>query len=306
MKLFGGSAHSSLTEEVATLLSVSIAKSEMVRFDDSEIKITIQENVKDQECVVLQTTSNPTNTHLMELFLFADALKRGEAKKITAIIPYFGYSRQNMQHRPGECVSMNVVVRILEMVGYEKIITHDLHEEASADMFSVAFENISALPTLARHIKKKLPDAAAEKTAILSPDQEGIERARLFAKFFFGQANIGTVGTVEKQRDLDTIHKSRAVQVLADVKDKKVILVDDVITSGGTLINAANLCLEKGATEIYAAVTHPDFAPMAPKLLQQSPIKKIITSNTIPLQEEQTFDKLAVISIASTIVTALQ
>lgn len=303
MKLFSGSAHPQLTDEVAKLLTISLAKSEFVRFDDSEIKITIQDDVKDQECVVIQTTINPTDTHYMELFLFADALKRSEAKKLTAVIPYFGYSRQNMQHRPGECVSLNVIVRFLELVGYDKVITFDLHEAASADMFSIPFENISALPLLANHLKEKTSEFNENNTVVLSPDQEGIERARLFSDTMFGK-NKGTVGSVEKHRNLDAIHHSQAIEVQTEVKGKKVILVDDVVTSGGTLINAANLCIKKGATELYAVVTHPDFSPTAPEKLQNSDIKIILTSNTIPLKNK--FDKIKTASIASLIAGVLK
>ncbi len=301
MKLFGGSANLQLSQEVAQLLSIPVAKSEFTRFDDSEIKVTIQEDVKDQECVVIQTTSNPTDTHYMELIFFADALKRSEAKHLTAIIPYFGYSRQNMQHRPGECVSLNVIIRMLELVGYNKVITFDFHEPASADMFTIPFEAPSALPFLAKHMQKKLTDVSAQNTVVVASDDDvGVERAQLFAKHLFNTDNI-EVGMVEKQRNLDKIHESKAIKLFAQVKNKKVILVDDVVTSGGTLINAANICLENGASEVYAVVTHADFSPSAPQKLQESNIKILLTANTIPVAENNMFDKLKTISIAELI-----
>lgn len=311
LKLFSGSAHPKLTHEIAKLTNLPLSKAEVIRFGNSEVKVTIQEDVRQATCVVIQPTSNPTDTHLMELFLFCDALRRGEAKYVVSYIPYFGYARQNIQHRPGECVSANVVIRFLESIGFDKIYTIDLHDEATEGVFSIPFKNLTALPLLAKHIKNYLlstnlnQSQLASSIAIISPDQGGIERARKFGESFFGQGNFPLV-VIEKRRNLEKIHTSSALGLYGDVKGKIAILVDDIITSGGTLVNAANLCLVKKATEVLAAVVHHDFASDAPLRIQNSAIKKFFTTNTIALKNDQKFPKLEEVSIASLIAEELK
>lgn len=325
IKLFTGSSNPNLTQEVTKLLKILISKAEIIRFDNSEVKITIQEPVKDKVCVVLQSTSNPTDTNLMELLLFADALKRADAKKIVAFIPYFGYARQNREHRPGESVSANVVIRFIETVGYNEVYTFDIHDEGTEGIFSVPFKNLSALPLLAKNVKNYLTSTdlsvdlslesrlrrekwealAKADSVVVSPDQGGVERARLFAKHFYPHGS-GEIVLIEKKRDLNTIHASQAMQLYGNVKNKTCILIDDIITSGKTLINAAEICLKKGAKKIIAVVTHHDLSPSAPKRLQVSPIEKIFTTNTIFLKEDQRFTKLEELSIADLIANELK
>jgi len=304
MKLFSGTANKKLSEEIAKKLKIKLAKSEVVQFGNSEIRVCIQEKVRDQECFIVQSTSNPTDNHLMELFFYADALKRNEAKKIIGFIPYFGYARQNREHRPGESVSVNVIIRFLETVGFDEIYTFDIHDEGSEGIFTIPFKNLSVLPNLAKYIKKNLDAKEINKTVIISPDQGGIERTKLFATSFYGKNS--EIGVIEKKRDLNKIHNSQALELFGNVKSKIVILVDDVITSGGTLINAAKICLDNGAIKVYAAISHHDFSLDAPKKLQNSSIEKIFSSNTIELKTSQKFPKLEEISIAEIITQELK
>lgn len=298
MKLFATTASSELAAEVTTILGVPLAKSEVIRFDNSECRVRIIEPVAGEICMVLGSSSNPTDAHLMELFFFADALAREEATNIHALIPYFGYARQNIQHRPGEAVSANVIIRFLETVGYDEVSTFELHDEATAGVFTIPFTALSAFPVLAQEAKTFVKDAS--EVIVVSPDQGGVERARLFGKFFY-EHDAFDIGVVEKKRDQETIHSSQALAVYGDVKGKTVVLVDDVATSGGTLINAAILCKERGATRVIAAVTHHDFSSQAPKALQDSVIDTFITTNSIQLRPEDTFEKLHEVSIASLI-----
>lgn len=302
-KLFGGSSNPGLTQEVAKLLKIPLSKAEIVRFDNSEVKVTVQEPVKDKVCVILQSISNPTDTNLMELFFFADALKRTEAKKVIAFIPYFGYARQNREHRIGEAVSVNVVIRFLETVGFNEVYTFDLHDEATEGIFSIPFKNLSTLSLLAKKVKDYLVSIGS--VVIVSPDQGGVERARNFAEHFYG-AKKGEIVVVEKKRNLDVIHNSQALDLYGNVNNKVCILVDDIITSGKTLINAARLCLKKGAKKVIAVVTHHDFSQSSLKRLGQSSIEKIFTTNTILLKREQQFPKLEEISIAKLIADELR
>ncbi len=297
MKLFSGSANPVLSQKIADSLGVTLSKAEIVRFENSEIRIHLEENVKNEDCYVIQPTANPSDTHLMELFFFCDALRRQEAKKVFAIIPYFGYARQDVQHRPGECVSANVVIRFLESIGFYKVYVINLHDEATEGVFSIPFKNINAFPILAEEIKKYIGNVSTDTVAVVSPDHGGVERARKFGDELFGHTEH-TISVVEKRRDLQHIHISKALDLYGDVKGKTAILVDDMITSGGTLIHAAELCLERGATKVLTAVIHHDFGPEAPSKLQSSAIEKVFTTNTITLKDEQKFDKLVEISVA--------
>lgn len=297
-KLFSGSANPKLSGEVSKLLGVSLSKSEVTRFDNSEIRVTIQEKVKDDVCVIIQPTANPTDTHLMELFFFADALKRMQAKKIIAFIPYFGYARQNRGHRSGESVSVNVVIRFFETIGFNQVYTFDLHDEGTEGIFSIPFKNISTFSILGREVAHYLKNNKnTEEVAIVSPDQGGVERAQTFAENFFHTNNVD-IAVIEKRRNLDKIHQSKALNLYGEVKNKTCIIVDDIITSGGTLVHAAEFCLKRGAKRVLACVVHHDFSPNAEVVLSKSPLEKIFMSNTITLKPEQKFSKLKEISIA--------
>ena len=297
-KLFSGSANPKLSVEVSKLLNVPISKSEVTRFDNSEIRVTIQEKIKDEVCVIVQSTANPTDTHLMELFFFADALKRMQAKKIIAFIPYFGYARQNRGHRTGESVSVNVVVRFFETIGFNQVYTFDLHDEGTEGIFSIPFKNISTFSILGREVAHYLKNNKnTEEVAIVSPDQGGVERAQTFAENFFHTNNVD-IAVIEKRRNLDKIHQSKALNLYGEVKNKTCIIVDDIITSGGTLVHAAEFCLKRGAKRVLACVVHHDFSPNAEGVLSKSPLEKIFMSNTIALKPEHKFSKLKEISIA--------
>jgi len=304
IKIFSGSANPQLSEEVASILKTSLSPVKITRFSNSEVKITIQDKVKENICFVIQPTSNPTDTHLMELLFFADALKRNGAKKIIAVIPYFGYARQNREHLPGESVSVNVVIRILEYVGFDAIFAVTLHDEATEGVFSVPFKNIDGFLVLTKKISSYLNNHFKnESVIIVSPDQGGVERAQNFAESFFHQKNV-EIAVVEKKRNLKKIHQSKALNLFGNVKNKIAIIVDDIITSGGTLINAAELCLKKGAKKVIAAVVHPDLSPNAKEIIEKSPIEKIFVTNTIPLKEK--IDKIEVVSCATLIGNAIE
>ena len=294
-----------------------MAKAEVVRFGNSEVKVTIQEDVKNQACFVIQATSNPTDTNLMELLFFCDALKREEAKKIIAIIPYFGYAKQNIQHRKGECVSVNVVIRFLESIGFNKVYAIDIHDEATGGVFDIPFRNLSAFPLLAEEIKryfinKKIIDVISpDKIALVSPDQGAVEKVRKFGNIFFNKINL--VGAnrgspilfpiivIEKKRDQNIAHKASPLGIYGDVKGKIVLIVDDMVVSGSTMIPAIDLCLNRGAKAVYTCAVHHDFTSSAPEKLQNSKLEKFFTTNTIALKKEQIFPKLIEFSISSLI-----
>lgn len=307
MKLFSGTSHQKLAKEVGLLLNLPLSKAEVVRFNNSEVKVTILEEVKNEDCVIIQSTNNPTDTNLMELFFFCDALKRQEARKVIGVIPYFGYARQNIQHRKGECVSVNVIIRFLEAIGFDKIYTFDLHAEATAGVFSIPFKNLSAFPFLAKQVrnyflKKKIN---LNNIVLVSPDQGALEKVRNFGRFFFNTDNFSQA-VIEKQRDLNKKHQAKVIELYGNVKNKVAVIVDDMIVSGSTLLPAIDLCLRKKATSVYAVVVHHDFTDKASEKIQTSKLVKIFTANTINLLENQKFEKLEEFSIASIIAEELR
>jgi len=304
LKLFSGTSNQALSEKIAQKLGQTLAPVEVISFENSEVRVRIEDDVSHDECVIIQSTSNPTNSNLMELFLMADALRREEARRVTAVIPYFGYARQDIQHRSGECVSANVIIRFLESIGIHKVYTVDLHDEATQGVFDIPFKNISALPLLATEIKKYLEEKGSlvdpKNIAIISPDQGGIERARKFGESIFDHANFDLAVT-EKKRDLEHMHESKALNLYGDVKGKVAIIVDDVATSGRTLINSAHFALEKGATSVIAAIVHRDFGPEAPQKIQDSNIEMFFTTDTIALKDEYRFEKMREVSVGGVI-----
>ena len=306
-KLFSGSAHPKLTAEIVKLTKIPLAKAEIIRFGNSEVKVTIQEDVRNQVCVIIQPTSNPTDTNLMELLLFCDALRREEAKEVIVYVPYFGYAKQDIQHRGGECISVNVVIRMLESIGFHKVYAIDLHDEATAGVFSIPFKNLSAMPLLAKHLQTYLQKEKIDlkDTVLVSPDQGAVERVRNFGEVFYGTTDFPEV-VIEKKRDQNIMHKATPLAIYGDVSNKIAIIVDDMVVSGSTLIPAINLCLEKGAVKVYAAVAHHDFTKNAPPILQNSKLERFFTTNSIDLKPEQKFPKLEEISLAPLIAEELK
>jgi len=307
IKLFSGSANPELSLEVSKLLKLPLAKVEITRFGNSETKITIQDDVKNNQCVIIQPTSNPTDSHIMELLLFCDALRREEAKKVIAYIPYFGYAKQDLQHRPGECVSVNVVIRMLESIGFYKVYAIDIHDEATAGAFSIPFKNLSAFPLLAKYLQKYFIDKKVDLNDIVlvSPDQGAVEKVRNFGEVFYRTSKFSVV-VIEKKRDLDIVHESIPLDLYGKVDGKVAVIVDDMVVSGSTILPAVNLCLTRGAKNVYAAAVHHDFTCDAPKRLEQSKLKKFFSTNTIALKPEQKFSKLEEISAAHLIAEELR
>lgn len=306
MKLFSGTANPKLSKEVASLLKLPLAHAEVIRFDNSEVRVRIEEDVKNQICIVIQPTANPTDTNLMELFFYCDALRRQEAAKVIGVVPYFGYARQDIQHRVGECVSSNVVIKFMESIGFHKVYTIDIHDEATQGVFTIPFKNVSAFPILAAEIRNFLKNNIdSSHIAVVSPDQGGIERARKFGEMLLKTADFKMV-VIEKNRDQNAIHQSKALDLYGNVKDKTAIIVDDLVTSGGTLIHAAELCMQYGAKNVFTAIAHHDFSERAPRRIQDSIIEKFFTTNSILLKNGQDFSKLQEASVASLIAEELQ
>lgn len=300
--VFAGSASPGIARAIAHSNGHRLGKSEKTVFSNSELKVTILEKVEDMHCIVTQSIVNPANSNLVELLFTIDALKREGATKVTLVIPYFGYARQDIQHLPGECVSVNVIIKALEALGVNKVVTIDIHDEATAGVFTIPFRNVSVLPFMATIIREDIKDELSS-VIVGSPDQGGIERARLFSQHLFGEKHEHDIVVVEKKRNLLKIHTSKSVELFGAVKGKTVLLVDDVATSAGTVLHASELCYEHGARNVIVAVVHPDFAPGVPTKIQKSAITRWYTTNTIETTQEDlsSYSKVTVLDIASTV-----
>jgi ribose-phosphate pyrophosphokinase len=293
---FSGNSNPLLAHDTAKLLGLDLGAMEIVRFADTECRVRIEEDIEGKDAFIIQSLSEPVDEHLMEMLLMCDAAKRLEARKIIAIIPYHGYARQDRIHRPGECLSASVVAKVLETVGFDKVITVSLHSDSTMGFFKVPVVHLSGLSVF-----DALISSVRNDVVVVSPDAGGMKRAQKFAEEI-----DAPLAFIEKKRDLNQMHKITSMKVVGDVEGKSVIIVDDVIVSGGTLVNAAYMLKEKGAVQVIAAATHADFVGGANKILQESPLDQIWVTDTISIPEEKRFEKLKVVSCAPIIAEAMR
>jgi len=337
MLLFYGSGSEQLTKQLAEKVTIPLAKVDFVRFGDSELKPRLLSDVRGQDCIIIASTSNPVNERYMEFFLLVDALRRSACGRITAIMPYFGYARQNQQHLPGEPVSAMLMAKFIETVGVDEFVSIDLHEEQITGFFTIPVVHLSVTPILSRAVGEEIlrnssqsDHTAQGRIIVISPDQGGVERTRRFRdalaealtrhpeggttegsiqidssatpqndKIFVVDAEIGIV---EKLRNLEGIHETKMVEISGNIAGKIVVVPDDVIVSGGTIIHAAEAAKAKGAKEVYVAATHADFIEGTVDKLQNSPVEKVFVADTIEIKDEWKFDRLEVVSVSSVLV----
>lgn len=294
--ILSGTSNHPLAEQVASELSFTLGKVEIIRFADSECRIRVEEDVEGKDVFIIQSLSNPVDEHLMELLLMGDAVRRGEPRKIIAVLPYHGYARQDRIHRPGECLSAQVVARLIESVGFDKLVTLELHNEAILGFFQIPVIHFSGLSVFQKEVEKIKDDAV-----IITPDAGALKRAQKFA-----ETMDLPLALIEKKRDLDHPHKLVSMKVVGDVKDKTAIIVDDVIVTGGTLVNAAYLLKQKGAKKVIACATHADFVAGTEKILEDSPLDKVWVTDTVPVFQDRVFHKLQIFPIVSTLASAMK
>lgn len=297
MKIFSGTSNKPLAQKIAKNLGLKLSNLEVFIFPDGEKRIRILDKVLGEDVVVVQPTSNPTDENYMQMFFIVDALKRSGAKSITATIPYFGYQRQDHIFRIGEAVSVEVVAKILETVGITRLIAVDLHSIKIEQAFNIPVVHLSALSVFAEFIREKKWNK--NSATLVSPDMGGIRRIKILSKMLSDMP----YAAIEKNRDLAT-GKVTADKITGKI-NKKAIIVDDMISSGGTIALAAKLLKKQGAKEIYVFATHPVFSDKAPKLLQESEVKKVYVTDTIDIPEEKRFPKLEILSVAGAIATSL-
>ena len=292
--LIAGRANPELAKEISTHLNVPLTPIEIKRFNDGEIYVHIEKSVRGAIVFILQPTSQPVNDHLMELLLIVDACKRASAKEINAIIPYYGYSRQDRKTIPREPISAKLVANLIEAAGVHRVVTFNLHVDQIQGFFNIPVDNLESLPLIANYLN----DKQIKDCVVVSPDVGGAKRARRLAKLLNTQIAI-----IDKRRPKHGL--AEILHVIGTVKGKNVILVDDIIDTAGTISGAAKALVEKGAKDVYITATHGIFTGNATKLLQDKSIKEVIITNTIQLPEEKKFHHLKIISIGKVLAESI-
>lgn len=299
MKIFSGTANQKLGEKIARELKLPLSLPEKFVFPDGEERIRILERVVDEEIILVQPLSPPVNENLIELCFIVDALKRSGAKKVFAVISYLGYQRQDRVFRGGEAVSLMVIIKILESVGIDKILTFDLHSIKIPQFFKIPVVHLSALSLFAQKIKEIFE--TDYDLVLVSPDMGGVRRVKIFSRML----NDLSWAAIEKERDLATgavkVEKINLGPGLRSLKNKTAVIIDDMVSGGGTGVKAAELLKKEGVEKIFVFVTHPVFSQNAPVLLQAAPIEKIYVTDTILISKDKQFPKLEILSVAEII-----
>ena len=295
LKILGGNANRLLTEEICACLGVPVAEASVTRFSDGEVYVQILENVRGADVFVVQPTCQPVDTNLVELLLLIDALKRASAQRITAVIPYYGYARQDRKDKPRVPISAKLVADLLTTAGASRTLTLDLHASQIQGFFNCPVDHLFASPVLVSYFQSlDLPDLS-----VVAPDAGGVERSRSFAK----KVNA-PLAIMDKRRE--EVNVAEVMHVIGDVRDRTALIVDDIVDTAGTLVKAAEALLDNGARRVFASATHAVLSGGAVERICRSPIERLVVTNSIPLQPEaQGCDRIKVLSIAELLAKAI-
>ena len=285
LKVFTCNANPKLAEEIASYLGITLGKSHVQNFSDGETNITIDESVRGCDVFIVQSTCAPVNDHLMELLIMIDAMRRASARRITVVMPYYGYARQDRKSRGREPITAKLVANLIVQAGANRILTMDLHAQQIQGFFDIPVDHLMAMPILADYYR----GLNIEDLVVVSPDMGGVTRARSLAE------KLGVpLAIIDKRRPMPNV--SEIMNIIGEIKDKNVIMIDDIIDTAGTISNGAAALVERGAKSVYVSCTHAILSGPAYERLANAPIKEIVTTNTIPATKE--FDKLTVLSVA--------
>jgi ribose-phosphate pyrophosphokinase len=295
LRLFTGNANPKLAADVAQELGIELGKGEVGRFSDGEIKIKIDESVRGMDVFIIQPTCHPVNENLMELLLLIDAFKRASARRITAVVPYYGYGRQEKKVRPREPISAKLVADLISVAGADRVLTVDLHADQIQGFFNCPVDQLTAVPILADYFNSM--GLSNGEVVVVSPDVGGVARARHFAELLGAPLAI-----IAKRRPEP--NKAEAMEIIGDVEGKTVIMVDDIVDTAGSLLKGAEALLERGAKKIFACCTHPVLSGEAVQRIENGPIEELVVTDTIPLGEKNSH-KIKVLSIAPLLAEAI-
>jgi len=296
LKIFSGTANPALTEEICRCLDLPLGESAVTRFSDGEVRVQILENVRGADVFVVQPTCAPVDTNLMELLLMMDALKRASARRITPVIPYYGYSRQDRKDRPRVPISAKLVADLLQTAGANRALTMDLHAPQIQGFFEIPVDHFFAAPVLIEYFQElKLP-----KLTVVAPDAGGVERARFFAK----KMNCA-LAIMDKRRT--DVNEAEIMHVIGDVKGRSAVVVDDIIDTAGTLLKTTEALIKHGAKTVYACCTHPVLSGKAVPRICKSRIEQVIVTNSIPISAKaRACGRIKVLSVAPLLARAIQ
>ncbi len=299
MKLISGNSNPKLAQAIASQLGTSLMKAQVQRFADHEIWVEIQENVRGEDVFLIQSTSYPTNDNIMELLICLDALKRASARRITAVIPYFGYARQDRKPGPRTPITAKLVANIIASAGADRVLTVDLHAGQIQGFFDIPLDNLYAEPTFTKDIKQRFKDT--QNIVVVSPDVGGVGRARSLAK----KLDNADLAIVDKRRERAGV--SEVMNIIGNVEGADCIICDDIVDSAGTLCNAAKAIKDKGAKSVSAYITHGVLSGKAVERIKNSVLDSISITDTIQLSEEAAKEgKIRVVSLAPLIATAIK
>jgi len=300
LMLFAGTSHPDLAQEIAKELAVPISPCEIRRFASSELYVRPHDSVRGADVFVLQTHSAPVNETIMEQLLMVDAMKRASAKRITAVIPYYGYSRQDKKSLAREPISAKLVADLLSVAGTDRVISVDLHSGQIQGYFDHPFDHLTALPLLEDYFSKEI-GLSGDEITVVAPDAGRVKVAERLQQHLHAD-----IAYINKRRSKVEAHKIEAVEVVGDVDGQVCILVDDMIDTAGNMVQGAHALAEQGARQIYAAATHGLFSGKAVPNIEESPITGVIVTDTVPIPEERQFSKLKCLSIAPIIASAIR
>ncbi len=297
VSIFSGNASSALTQEICQVLELSLGKSRVSRFSDGETFCVIQENVRGVDTYVVQSTCSPVNDSVMELLIMVDALRRASAGSITAVIPYYGYGRQDRKVAPRTPITAKLVADLLQAAGVDRVVAIDLHAGQIQGFFNIPFDHLFAMPAL---LEQHLREHYANDVVIVSPDAGGVERARAFSKRLGG-----TLAIIDKRRE--RANESEVMNIIGEIEGRKCLVIDDIIDTAGTLVNAANALVKAGAKSVAACASHPVLSGPAVTRIKESAISEVIVSNSIPLSEEaKVSGKFKVVTVARLLAEAIR
>lgn len=296
--LTAGNANLPLAQEIARSLGTRLAETEVSQFSDGEVFVQVNENVRGADVFILQPTCPPVNHNLMELLIMIDALRRASACRITAVIPYYGYGRQDRKVQPRVPITAKLVADLITAAGAHRVLTMDLHAGQLQGFFNIPVDHLFAAPVLLQYFQQRVAERAWQDVVVVAPDAGGVERARAFAK------RLGTsLAIMDKRRT--GANETKIMHVIGDVRDRDVILLDDIIDTAGTITQAVSALKEEGARRVLASCTHAVLSGQANERLERSEIEEVVVTNTIPLREEQQGKKITVLSVAPLLAEAI-
>jgi ribose-phosphate pyrophosphokinase len=298
--LFSGTAHPELSKEIADDLGEPLSECKISRFASSEIYVRPDESVRGADVFIIQTHSSPVNDSIMEQLVMIDAMKRASAKRITAVIPYYGYSRQDKKTLSREPISAKLMADLLSTAGADRVVSVDLHSGQIQGFFDMPFDHLTALPLLEDYFQEEL-GIPGEELVVVAPDTGRVKVAERLA----GHLNAD-LAFIYKRRSRHEAHKIEQLDLVGEVSGRPCVVVDDMIDTGGTMVKGAEVLAEKGAGEIYIGATHGLFSGKAVQMLEEAPIKEVVVTNTVPIPEDKRIEKMTILSIAPIIASALR